>query len=434
MPTLGQEKEDTTDEILREAKQVIETQFPGYWRPTEACLSTVAQLKIQGISNCFMLVFIGSPGCRKTTMLSWFNKLHYLKNDGKIVVPISYQSDEFSPKAFVSQYASIQKDKLKDIDLLPKLVGKVFLTPDLTTLFNLPSESLTESFGKLTRILDGHGYLTDSGVHGQRGYEGVEGSHVFHWLACVPYVPHPVWRILGNMGPRIYYWQIPEKKKFSVEQLVACHDEDFPSKSKLCREAVHKVINHLWEKYPEKIEWEHEKDETEAREVIARMAMLLPKLRGTIEYQYENPEDENKDVYTSAQVEEPWRCNQILYNVTRGRAMLHGRTYVTKADLPMTIKIALNSAPTDRVNLISYLLERNGTINTKQLSECQGVSSNIALRTMKSLRIIGLVEMTSVPSGLGGGQPMKQITLKDEHKWFLSQEFRDYGTNQWRHP
>ena len=424
MPILGQEKEDTTDEILREAKQVIETQFPGYWKPTEACLATVAQLKIQGISNCFLLIFIGSPGCRKTTMLSWFNKLTFGKQE------LSYQSDSFTPKAFVSNFAAVQKEKLKDIDLLPRLKGKVFLTPDLTTLFNDPIDTVRSNFGNLTRILDGQGFRTDTGVFGQRGYEGFEGSYVFHWLAGIANVPHAVWALFGNMGPRTYYWQIPEKRNITVEQVTAHLREDFPTKSNLCRQEVYKVVNHLWEQYPEPVVWEKNKDEEEAITTIAKLALLLPKLRGTIEYQYESEEDESLDNYTHPIIEEPWRCNQILYNITRGRALVHGRTYITKADLPMMIKIALNSAMPERVELLAMLIDRNGQANTKQLCDYRNISPKIALRTMKSLRIVGLVDMINVDSGTKG-QPMKAITLKDEHKWLLSEEFHKFSSNQY---
>lgn len=413
MPIIGKDYVPGIEEKLFRAKQTIEGQFPGLWKPTEAGSSVVAQLKIRDIANCSFLTFIGAPATRKSTMLSWFNGLD-----------ISYYTDEFSPTAFVSHYAGVKEEKLKEIDLLPRVVGKVLITPELMPIYSAPYEQLNKTLGIITKVLDGQGYSRDSGVHGQRGYKGVEGDYVFHWLAGIAFVPYRLWRMFGNMGTRAYYYTMPEEKKKTSEELAKESKEDFPLKSKTCRNAVHLVINHLWKTYPEPIEWQKEMDNAQTLNIIAKLAMLLSSLRGNIEYQYEGEGEDAQETYTQPVVEQPHRANQVLYNLARGRALLYGRKYVTNADLAIVMKVALNSARTDRVKLFGLLLNKNGIVSSKDFQEHLNVSRNIAIRTMKSFRILGLVNITEDNPGKKGGRPPLTAKLKDEFKWFLSQEFK----------
>lgn len=412
MPILGKDYTAGIEEKIFQAKQTIEGQFPGLWKPTEVCLSVFAQLKIKDIANCSFITFIGSPATRKTTMLSWFNGLN-----------ISYYSDEFTPNSFVSHYPGVTKAKLKKIDLLPRIIGKVLITPELMPTYSAPYEQLNKTLGIITKVLDGQGYTRDSGVHGQRGYKGVEGDYVFHWLAGIAFVPYRLWRMFGNMGTRAYYYMMPEGKKKTSKELAKESKENFPLKSKICRNAVHLLINHLWEAYPEPVvTWQRNMDNEQTLDIIAKLAMLLSSLRGNIEYQYEGEGENAQETYTQPVVEVPHRANQVLYNLARGHALLYGRKYVTNADLPIVMKVALNSARTDRVKLFELLLDNNGTVSSKDFEQYLNVSRNIAIRTMKQLKILGLVSV--VTEEAKRGRPPLVAKLKDEFKWFLSQEFK----------
>jgi len=414
MPILGKDIQLGPLEQLSRLRLVIKEQFPGMWKPTEACLSVIAQLKISDISNCFFLTFVGPPSSRKTTMLSWFFGLD-----------ICYRSDQFSPKSFVSHYAGITNEKLQEVDLLPRIKDKVLITPELLPTFNAPPEVLLENFGIITRVLDGQGFTSDSGVHGKRGYEG---KYVFHWLGAVAYIPHRIWRILGNLGPRAYFYLMPQEREKTPEELSEETKEDFEKKSKICQNAVHSFITKLWKTYPEPVEWLKERDDTDAMIVIARMAKLLSKLRGNIEYQkVAEPDEEGNEteaIYTQPIIEEPHRVNQMLYNLARGHALICGRKYITKDDLPLIIKVALNSANTDRVKLFEFLLKNNGLASSKDFENYLNCSRTMAIRTMTSLKILGLVDTIKGNPGEEGGRPMYYARLKDDFKWFISREFK----------
>ena len=58
----------------------------------------------------------------------------------------------------------------------------MFLTPELSPMFTTKEENLIQLLGIITRIADGHGYFSDSGAHGQRGYDE---DIMFAWVGAL---------------------------------------------------------------------------------------------------------------------------------------------------------------------------------------------------------------------------------------------------------
>ena len=86
-----------------------------------------------------------------------------------------------------------------------------------------------------------------------------------------------------------------------------------------------------------KIEWDKSKDDKNAIRIIARLAILLARLRGNIYVSksddfisFDNNEQENKNniiqpkgfIHGIPKIENPSRANQQLYNLARGHAYL----------------------------------------------------------------------------------------------------------------
>ena len=59
----------------------------------------------------------------------------------------------------------------------------------------------------LTTVLDGHGYIADSGTQGRRGYTG---DYQFAWLGATTPLPPHVWKITAALGSRLFFYEIPE--------------------------------------------------------------------------------------------------------------------------------------------------------------------------------------------------------------------------------
>jgi predicted transcriptional regulator len=69
-------------------------------------------------------------------------------------------------------------------------------------------------------------------------------------------------------------------------------------------------------------------------------------------------------------------------------------------------------------------LDNNGTATTKQFEERLDCSANMAIRTMTTLKILGLIDISKDNPGEKGGRPMKIAVLKPKFQWVLKQEFK----------
>lgn len=177
---------------LQYLKEVVEKNFPNRSFAIEIALSVISQLKIEGITQVFALILMGNPSSYKSTILEIIS-----------AIPVCYVSDSFTPKSFVSHSANSKKKDLEKVDLLPRIRYKTLITSELAPLFSGNPDQLVEHFGMLTRILDGRGFQSDSGVHGRRGYVG---DYSFMWLGAVVDIPHRVWKLLANLGAKMYFF------------------------------------------------------------------------------------------------------------------------------------------------------------------------------------------------------------------------------------
>lgn len=120
--------------------------IPDMWGPLEFALSVKSILNIEGCTIPFAGIILGPPGSLKTTTIQSFRGCEDV-----------FYTDSFTAKSLVSHNSAVKKDKLKEIDMLPKIKDKFFLTPELAPIFSARDEELLEILGILTRVLDGHG-------------------------------------------------------------------------------------------------------------------------------------------------------------------------------------------------------------------------------------------------------------------------------------
>ncbi|MBI2405333.1 hypothetical protein HYV22_04145, partial [Candidatus Gottesmanbacteria bacterium] len=179
-------------------------------------------------------------------------------------------------------------------------------------------------------------------------------------------------------------------------------------------------IASLWQKHPNGIEWDNAKDEEKLLVVVARIAKLLARLRGSINAWKEKWDNAEYD-HTVPIKEMPDRLNQLLYNCARGHAAVCGRNAITQEDIGMILRIALDSAPPNRIKTFHSLLDNGGTISTNELIEKIKCSRPTALKEMEILKILELVEIEGDDEE-SVGRPEKVMKLKKDFEWFLSEE------------
>ena len=118
--------------LQKEALDLI----PELWEPTEFALSVRTILRIANITLPFAGIVLGPSGGLKTATV----ELYRNTSD-------TYYTDSFSAKSFVSHNTAVPKEKLVEIDLLPKIKDKLFLTPELSPTFCKKEDELNEILG-----------------------------------------------------------------------------------------------------------------------------------------------------------------------------------------------------------------------------------------------------------------------------------------------
>ncbi len=387
-------------------RKVIQENFSTLVLPAEVGASLFGQLLINDIFNPCALVFIDVPSAGKTIALNFYSGFDK-----------SLALDNFTPASFVSQAANVKTEKLKEVDLLPKIKDKVLIIRDLAPLFGQRDDDLLKSMGTLTRVLDGEGLELSAGVHGVRGYSG---DYSFMFLAASTPISPKVFKLMGNLGSRLFFFNLRSEKKGEQELATQLVSASWKEKQNLCKEATHHFLTTLWSKYPDGIQWDKEADPEDCRLIITRCANLLSKLRGSINvWKEEHSSDEYS--YQEPLIEMPDRISQVLYNLARGHALICGRTNINHDDLGIILNVAFDSAPLSRSRLFRILVGSNGEISTDGLMEKLNCSRPNALREMETLRILGLVELKDGGSSMVG-RPVKIMTLEPEFSWFIGEE------------
>jgi hypothetical protein len=402
---------------------VKENNIGSLWTPLEFTLSIKCILNIRDITLPFAGIILGAPSTLKTVSLIMLNKW-----------PQTFYTDNFTPPALVSHNTGVPKEQLPEIDMLPHWKNKLVLLPEMAPTFTKREEDLMHLLGILTRVLDGQGYISNSGAHGQRGYNE---KIMFTLAGASVEIPHRVYKVLGYLGPKLYFLR-PDKEEENEDDSLASLRESFTNKEQKVQSALFDYLKWLdirpdmetdKESSLQKINWDYSSDDENALRYIIKLADLLACLRGVAET-WEPRGTQGSDYgYTIPIIEHPSRARTQLYNLARGHALSLGRNYVTKADLPIVIRVVLSTGPVQRVKILDKLLSDGKEWDTSQITNSLEVSRPTARKTMIELTILGLVDMypkIGTEDNIEHTNEEKKIWLKDKFKsWLNTEEFKE---------
>ncbi|MGC1134227.1 MAG: hypothetical protein WA941_15480 [Nitrososphaeraceae archaeon] len=398
-------------------KEVTQRHFPHAWEGVGFSLSVLRILNISGCTLPFAGIILARSGGNKT-----------LSSGMLVPWPYVYYTRKFTAKAFVSHNTAIAPEDLKKIDMLPKIRFKMLLTPELAPIFSANEDELLENIGIITSVLDGKGYTSDSGAHGQRGYFG---NYMFVWVGATVDIPYRVHKLMSSLGPKLYCFRLPyvDPSDAEVEESM---NEEFEAKR---REVQAAIIDYLiWfetcpllTEDPEtrlpKMRWDSSRDDPTTKEHLVKLVRLLGKLRCHVEiWSQRQPgtHEYSNYSYTIPNHEDPTRAATSLYNLTRGHALTQGRNYITIEDIHLAIRIALSTASQERIAVLDVLVEKKGTVTVSTIASALSMSKSTALKTMTEIAAVGIANLETVEIG---GNDTKQIRLHDEFKWLWGEEF-----------
>ena len=361
-------------------KTVVEENFLECSPAVAACLSCSAALLLDDVSVCPAVVLVGPPSTAKTTVLDFFN-----------IEGLTHKLDAFSAKAMVSHFAAASESELaKKVDMLPQIKHKVVIVADLSPLFSKRVDDLTENIGILTRVLDGQGYISHSGVHGQRGDHG---DYRFGLIADTTPIGGQVWRVMSSLGPRLMLFDMPVHKESIDEQrqnMVSTYT--YQDKVATCREVVSNLLVKVWNDNGARVgglHWDREADPPQVLDRIIQLAELGVILRSVTAKDKIITSTEYE--YSPSVSEGPARYLQSLYNLARGHAIVSGRHNITMDDLAIPYRIVMSTGPVERLRLLQYFIEHDTLKDIKTAGDVIGhawATSEIVIRQMMQLGLV----------------------------------------------
>jgi hypothetical protein len=402
-------------------KRVIYENLSQLQLQIELQLSVKSILHIKDCTLPLAVIVLGAPSSLKTQGIELFRKW-----------PTTYYTDNFSARSFVSHNTSVKREQLQEIDLLPKIKNKIFLTPELAPMFASKDDDLILILGIITRVLDGQGYFSNSGAHGGRGYKD---QMMFVWIGAAVDIPRKVHKYLSTLGPKLYFLRLPKEVYNNPEEeyLKQIKGVDFGRKVNAINDALFDYLK-WFELCPfaevekidglQKIAWNPDKDNEESVRYIIRLSRLLAHLRGSVPTWDTSHSQGSEYAYGIATIEEPSRAITQLMNLAKGHALSQGRNFITNEDVTVVIKVVLSTASIERVAVFDLLLAHGGKLQTPTIIDSLNVTSPTANRTMTEFKAIGLVDTENI-----GSSHVNEIILKSEFNWFLTTEFRDLRDN-----
>lgn len=393
------------DEYAKWRKTIDET-FPWIADTLEACLSVSVLLWFEDVQLPFALVLVGVPAGWKTMPLKCIDES---------MLPYVYYSDSFTPKSFVTHTVEKSKKELGKIDLLPKIKDKIFVTPELAPTFSQEKDKLTLTVGIFTRILDGQGYISDSGSQGRRGYQG---KFKFMWLAATTPMPYRVWNIMATLGTKMYFYHVKEPKWSKKEKIEWVQKNKYAEYFPKAQKATSEFLDFLKSQTP--VKWNVDKDPPEVVEFIYNLANMLARLRGKVNvaFRHDRLTGQKIPVYTTPIIEDSTRAFIMLLTLARGHAFMRGRREISADDMGLVIDVATSSAPKDRVEAFRLLLRSGGKMRTSDIVKATGCSDHTAARAME---ILDILKLANYDKKLG--REGSKVTIVDDMRWCVESSY-----------
>jgi hypothetical protein len=269
------------------------------------------------------------------------------------------------------------------------------------------------------------GYVRDAGTHGKRGYER---QILFMFLGATIPFKEKVLEIIGKLGARILFLKIKTHYKNGrgiAQELLA--DHSYADKLLKCQKVTESFLVEMWKTAPAKIEWDRTEDNPDLVEDIGNVALLGSILRAPVDVRQERCDDQNL-YYFSPRKEGPMRLAMSLYNFCRAHALICGRMTLDREDIPMALRLVVDSVPIERVHIINMLINKPEGVTTSEVEEALECSKPTALFRMKEFASLGIARFDDLAIGKVG-RSEKTLILKSEFYWLKRKQFREYRKN-----
>src|SRR5262249_22307395 len=129
----------------------------------------------------------------------------------------------------------------------PRIREKTMVSKELAPFFAGKREELLERFATFASVLDGTGFISDSGAHGRRGYaEPIN----FQWLGATTPLSSEAREVMAHVGPRILLYDADRPRKDADALVEYAKRQDNQQTIDACRTQVRDFLLRFYRTYP----------------------------------------------------------------------------------------------------------------------------------------------------------------------------------------
>jgi hypothetical protein len=390
--------DDTLEAVVAEMRNEYDANLA---QGLYAGMGVAASLSLKGRDNCLVLIYEGASGHGKSIVVRALGPATKSSPTHKMFERV----DKFTPASFVSNSSKHSAQQLDEIDLLPRIKDKVMLTKELSPLFADDDKALRQSFGTLTTVLDGNGFVTNSGTHGKRSYDG---DFLFNWIGATTPVKAHVHELMSQLGNRMLFYEIPSRD--ATEEELMEDDENVKEKGKAMRFRVNRLLAAHFDRHPvNSVDPESIKISEVLKRRLVRWAKFIVHGRVSIS-PLKKADRDDPDEFEVGDREGAYRVKHLLMMLAKGCALAANRDYVSESDLDIIAHIAMSSLPPRRRKLFRAMNE--GSVTSTDVARLEGITKPTALARMKEMAATGLCLISK-----GSGKTADALTLAPEWKW-----------------
>lgn len=282
------------------------------------------------------------------------------------------------------------------------------MTKELAPIFGAREDELRENIATLISILDGEGYISDSGMRGRRGYEE---AILFNWIGATTPIKQRVHRLMAQLGTRLLFYEVPVIELTDDELLAYATNGRADEGASLCNKAVNEFLSTFFEFNPVgMIPPESIVFPSSLLRELTHCAKLL--VKGRAEVISENDKGNWKPV-SAAQSEGIWRVVDYFKELARGHALIAGRTEIDESDIGLITHVAISSISGHLRPIIKYLREYEELTSV----ECERLCRVSRPTARKRLREVELLGIAIRREGSAQTNESDTVRLADEFLW-----------------
>ena len=399
------ERQQTGVPRLQGVDTNVQKYYPALLTSVHAMLAVFASMAVKGRTKPLCLIFETPSGYGKTATL----QMAFATDPGAFLTKLVYRSDKFTPRSFVSHAANVKKEEMPNLDMLPKLENKVLITKELAPILRGRVEDLQENFSILISVLDGKGFLSDSGMHGQRGYDR---PILFNWIGATTPLPAATHRLMSQLGTRLLFFEVPAEPPTQEELKAFLRSADPEEAERQCQRAVNNFLASFFGEHPvasvdpsAMVIPDHLEDQ------LVRWVSFLVAARAEVHFEGEEPT-------AALPAEGPWKVAIYFKQLLYGHALMHDRRVIDESDIDLVAEVAISSTP-GHLRKIIRALRTMPTVDAALTEKLCGVSRPTARKYLQELNVLGIVTITQ------HGSDPTIAALRDEYAWL-----RTYPENQ----